>query len=146
VLRYHRALAIGVKPFGRANKERSMAGKFELKKGRTGKFSFNLKAGNGQVIFTSQSYADKRSANAGIKSVKTNASKAERFERKSSTKGQAYFTMTATNGQVIGKSQMYTSAPGMEKGIQSVMKNAPAAETVDLTAAEAGKAKGKKGK
>jgi uncharacterized protein YegP (UPF0339 family) len=146
VLRYHRALAIGVNPFGRANKERSMAGKFELKKGRTGKFSFNLKAGNGQVIFTSQSYADKRSANAGIKSVKTNASKAERFERKSSTKGQAYFTMTATNGQVIGKSQMYNSAPGMEKGIQSVMKNAPAAETVDLTAADAGKEKSKKGK
>ena len=46
-----------------------MAGKFELKKGRTGKFSFNLKAGNGQVIFTSQSYADKRSANAGIKNL-----------------------------------------------------------------------------
>ena len=117
-----------------------MAGKFELKKGRTGKFSFNLKAGNGQVIFTSQSYADKRSANAGIKSVKSNAGKAERYERKSSSKGQAYFTMIASNGQVIGKSQMYTGVPGMEKGIQSVMKNAPGAETVDLTAAEAGKA------
>lgn len=120
-----------------------MAGKFELKKGRTGKFSFNLKAGNGQVIFTSQSYADKRSANAGIKSVKNNAGKAERYERKSSSKGQAYFTMIASNGQVIGKSQIYTGAPGMEKGIQSVMKNAPGAETVDLTVAEAGKAETK---
>jgi uncharacterized protein len=126
-------------------KERSMAGKFELKKGSTGKFSFNLKAGNGQVIFTSQSYADKRSATAGIKSVKTNAGKAARYERKSSSNGQAYFTMTATNGQVIGKSQMYTSATGMEKGIQSVMKNAPAADTADLTAA-ADKKKEKKEK
>jgi uncharacterized protein YegP (UPF0339 family) len=47
---------------------------------------------------------------------------------------------------VIGKSQMYTSTPGMEKGIQSVMKNAPGAETVDLTAADAGKEQSKKGK
>ncbi|MEQ8689785.1 MAG: DUF1508 domain-containing protein, partial [Pseudomonadales bacterium] len=43
-----------------------MAGKFELKKGKSGKFSFNLKAGNGQVIFTSQAYDSKRSAIAGI--------------------------------------------------------------------------------
>ena len=50
-----------------------MAGKFELKKGKTGKFSFNLKSGNGQVVFTSQTYDDKRSANAGIKSVVSGA-------------------------------------------------------------------------
>jgi uncharacterized protein YegP (UPF0339 family) len=114
-----------------------MAGKFELKKGTSGKFSFNLKAGNGQVIFTSQSYADKRSASAGIRSVKSNAGKSERFERKTSTKGQAYFVMNAANGQVIGKSQMYSSIPGMEKGIKSVMKNAPEAPTEDLTEATA---------
>jgi uncharacterized protein YegP (UPF0339 family) len=113
-----------------------MAGKFELKKGSTGKFSFNLKAGNGQVIFTSQSYADKRAATAGIRSVKTNAGKADRYERKTSSKGQAYFVINASNGQVIGKSQMYTGTPGMEKGIKSVMKNAPAADTQDLTTAK----------
>ena len=56
-----------------------MAGKFELKKGKTGKFSFNLKSGNGQVVFTSQTYDDKRSANAGIKSVKNNAAKDARY-------------------------------------------------------------------
>ncbi|MEQ8514655.1 MAG: YegP family protein [Chromatocurvus sp.] len=47
--------------------------------------------------------------------------------------------MTATNGQVIGKSQMYTGITGMEKGIKSVTKNAPAAETRDLTDAKEGK-------
>lgn len=110
-----------------------MAGKFELKKGKSGKFSFNLKAGNGQVIFTSQAYDSKRSATAGIASVTKNAAVPARFERKTSTKGQAYFVITATNGQVIGKSQMYTGMTGMEKGIKSVMKNAPVAETRDLT-------------
>ena len=120
-----------------------MAGKFELKKGKTGKFSFNLKSGNGQVVLTSQTYDDKRSATGGIKSVKTNAAKDARFERKKSTKGQPYFVIKATNGQVIGKSQMYANAVSMEKGIKSVMKNAPTAETNDLTV-EAKKAPAKK--
>lgn len=117
-----------------------MAGKFELKKGKTGKFSFNLKSGNGQVVFTSQTYDNKRSATAGISSVKKNADKDARYERKSSTKGQPYFVMKATNGQVIGKSQMYSNAVSMEKGIKSVGLNAPSADTVDLTV-EAPKAK-----
>ena len=117
-----------------------MAGKFELKKGKTGKFSFNLKSGNGQVVFTSQTYDDKRSAKAGINSVMKNADKDARYERKKSTKGQPYFVIKATNGQVIGKSQMYANAVSMEKGVKSVMKNAPSAETTDLSV-EAPKAK-----
>ncbi|MEM9760177.1 MAG: YegP family protein, partial [Pseudomonadota bacterium] len=117
-----------------------MAGKFELKKGKTGKFSFNLKSGNGQVVFTSQTYDNKRSASAGINSVKKNAVKDGAFDRKSSTKGQPYFVIKATNGQVVGKSQMYANAVSMEKGIKSVAKNAPTADTIDLTV-EAPKAK-----
>jgi hypothetical protein len=54
-----------------------MAGKFVLKKGSTGKFHFNLMAGNGQVIATSESYESKASALNGIQSVQTNAPSAE---------------------------------------------------------------------
>ena len=54
-----------------------MAGKFVLKKGSTGKYHFNLVAGNGQVIATSESYEHKESALHGIESVKTNAPGAE---------------------------------------------------------------------
>ena len=50
-----------------------MAGKFVLKQGTTGKFHFNLVAGNGQVIATSESYESKQAAMNGIKSVQTNA-------------------------------------------------------------------------
>lgn len=50
-----------------------MAEKFELKKSKTGKFMFNLKASNGQVILTSQMYATKAAAQNGIASVKKNA-------------------------------------------------------------------------
>jgi uncharacterized protein YegP (UPF0339 family) len=54
-----------------------MAGKFVLKKGTTGKFHFNLVAGNGQVIATSEAYESRESALKGIESVKANAPAAE---------------------------------------------------------------------
>ena len=54
-----------------------MAGKFVLKKGSSGKFHFNLLAGNGQVIATSETYESKASALNGIESVKKNAPDAE---------------------------------------------------------------------
>jgi hypothetical protein len=50
-----------------------MAGKFVLKKGTTGKFHFNLVAGNGQIVATSEAYESKAAAMNGIKSVQTNA-------------------------------------------------------------------------
>lgn len=55
----------------------SMAGKFVVKKGSTGKYHFNLLATNGQVIATSEAYERKQSAMAGIASVKKNAPDAE---------------------------------------------------------------------
>ncbi|MGV0923283.1 YegP family protein [Empedobacter tilapiae] len=51
--------------------------KFELKEGVSGKWHFNLKASNGQVIGTSQSYETESGAKNGIASVKTNALEAE---------------------------------------------------------------------
>jgi uncharacterized protein YegP (UPF0339 family) len=51
----------------------TMSGKYVLKKGESGKFHFNLVAGNGEIIATSQHYERKDSAKAGIKSVQSNA-------------------------------------------------------------------------
>ena len=50
-----------------------MAGKFELFKDVGGKFRFRLKAGNGQIIASSEAYETKAAAQNGIKSVRTNA-------------------------------------------------------------------------
>jgi uncharacterized protein YegP (UPF0339 family) len=55
----------------------SMAGKFVVQKGASGKYHFNLLAANGQVIATSQAYEQKQSALHGIESVKENAAGAE---------------------------------------------------------------------
>lgn len=57
-----------------------MAGKFELWVDKAGEYRFNLKAGNGEVIATSQGYASKANALGGIESVKKNAGDAEVVE------------------------------------------------------------------
>ncbi|MEA4944359.1 MAG: YegP family protein [Propionicimonas sp.] len=50
-----------------------MAGKFELWVDKGGEYRWNLLAGNGQVIASSQGYASKTNAIKGIESVKNNA-------------------------------------------------------------------------
>lgn len=111
-----------------------MSGKFEITKSKNDKFLFNLKAGNGEIILTSQLYEAKTSAQQGIDSVRTNAPMDERYERSTSTSGQPYFNLKAANGQVIGRSETYSSTSAMEGGIASVKKNAADATVVDLTA------------
>lgn len=108
-------------------------GKFEISLRKNGEVQFNLKATNGQVILTSEGYKTKAACLNGVESVKKNCLEDARFERKEAKNGKPYFNLKASNGQVIGASQMYASAKTMENGIASVKKNAPEAAVVDLT-------------
>ena len=108
-----------------------MAGKFELKTAANGKFFFNLKAGNGEIILSSQMYSAKPSAKKGIASVKKNAADEKRFEVKEAANGEIFFVLKAANTQVIGKSETYPTKQALQKGIASVMKNAPDAPIVE---------------
>ncbi len=116
-----------------------MAGKFEIKAGKTGKFRFNLKASNGQIVLTSEAYESRSAAVKGITSVKKNAGNDKRFERKTAKDGSPYFVMKAANGEPIGKSEMYKSTKSMENGVASVAKHAPDAPVVDADAKPAAK-------
>lgn len=108
-----------------------MAGKFVIKAGKTGKFRFNLKASNGQIILTSEAYDARAGAVKGIASVRKNAGNDARFERKKAKDGSPYFVLKASNGEPLGKSEMYKSNSSMENGIASVGKNAGDAVVVD---------------
>jgi uncharacterized protein YegP (UPF0339 family) len=110
-----------------------MAQKFEIFKGTNSEYFFKLKAGNGENILGSQSYITKHGCNIGITSVKTHAQHDERYERKVSVNNKYYFVLKSSNGEVIGKSEMYESKAGMESGIESVKNNAPSAPIADLT-------------
>ncbi len=110
-------------------------GKFVISTRANGDTQFVLKASNGQVILASQGYASKTSCENGVESVRNNAQDAARFEKLTSSNGKFYFNLKATNGQVIGTSEMYESEASRDNGIDSVMRNAPDASVDDQTAA-----------
>lgn len=97
------------------------------------KFHFRLKAKNGQIVLSSQGYKDRAGCKNGIKSVAKNAAIESRFELSTSSNGKHYFNLKASNGEIIGTSQMYAAKDGAKKGIASVCANA-ASSITDLTA------------
>jgi uncharacterized protein YegP (UPF0339 family) len=105
-----------------------MAGKFVTFTGKDGKHYFSLKAGNGEVILKSQGYKAEKDCANGIESVRRNSQVEERFETKTSADEKHFFVLKATNGQIIGQSQMYKTASGCANGIASVGRNAPEAK------------------
>lgn len=102
-------------------------GKFEIKKTKSGLCKFDLKASNGQVVLSSQSYKSLVGCQNGINSVKVNAEDDRKYDRNTAKDGSPYFNLKANNGQIIGTSEMYSNTAAMENGIASVKKNAPGA-------------------
>ncbi len=116
-------------------------GKFVIKETATG-IKFDLKAGNGEVIATSEVYSSEDACVKGIESVKKNApvaavenqtvegyavEKHPKFEIYNDKAGEYRFRLKATNGQTIAVSEGYKSLAGCENGVESVKKNAPEA-------------------
>ncbi|HEY1032883.1 MAG TPA: YegP family protein [Flavipsychrobacter sp.] len=104
---------------------------FYLRTATNGEYYFNLKAGNGETILTSERYASKQGARNGIDSVKENAPYDSRYEKRTATNGEYYFVLKASNGQVIGVSERYVTSSGRDGGIDAVKRNAPSANIVE---------------
>ena len=117
-------------------------GTFVVKSAANG-IMFNLKAGNGEVIATSEVYSSKDACLNGIESVKKNAAVAEiedqtvegfatlknpKFEVYLDKRGEYRFRLIATNGQIISVGESYKAKAGCLNGIESIKKNAPEAE------------------
>ena len=108
-------------------------GKFVITKRTNGEFQFNLKADNGQVILSSEGYSSKSNCENGIDSVRKNSPDDNKYDHKTSTNGKFYFNLKATNGQIIGTTEMYEGAGTRDNGIASVKSNAPSATLDDTT-------------
>lgn len=119
-------------------------GKFVIKETNTG-VKFDLKAGNGEVIATSEVYTTEAACRNGIESVQKNApvaavenqtvegfaaEKHPKFEVYADKAGEFRFRLKATNGQVIAVSEGYKALASCMNGIESVKKNAVGAEIV----------------
>lgn len=120
-------------------------GKFVLKNVKTG-IKFDLKAGNGEVIATSEVYSRAASCRKGIESVRKNAAianledqtqegykteKHPKFEVYADKAGQFRFRLKAKNGEIIATSENYKTKASCMNGIESVRKNAPDAQITE---------------
>ncbi len=118
-------------------------GKFVVRETNTG-IKFDLKAGNGEVIATSEVYSAEKSCMNGIESVRTNCGadvedqtvegyaelKHPKFEVYLDKAGEFRFRLKARNGEIIAVSEGYKAKASCLNGIESVKKNAPDAEIV----------------
>ena len=114
-------------------------GKFVVKATKTG-FVFNLKAGNGETIATSEVYTTEAACLKGVESVRKNAAEAKfedqtvaevaavtnpKFEMYTDKAGEFRFRLKARNGEVIAASEGYKAKASCLNGIDSVRRNAP---------------------
>ena len=118
-------------------------GKFVIRQTATG-VKFDLKAGNGEVIATSEVYTTEAACKNGIESVRKCSEggvedqsvenyevlKHPKFEVYVDKAGEYRFRLKARNGEIIAVSEGYKAKPSCLNGIESVKKNAPDAEVV----------------
>ena len=120
-------------------------GKFVIKETKNGGFKFDLKAGNGEVIATSEVYSGEAACKKGIESIRKNAVEAKledqtvegfaavtnpKFEVYADKAGEFRFRLKARNGEIIATSEGYKAKSSCLNGIESVRKNAPEAAVV----------------
>ncbi len=120
-------------------------GKFVIKNVKSG-IKFDLLAGNGQVIATSEVYTTLAACKNGIDSVITCAAvagvedqtvegfeslKHPKFEIYKDNAGEFRFRLKARNGQVIATSEGYKAMASCKNGVESVIKNSEGAEIVE---------------
>ena len=115
-------------------------GKFVMGPTKNGGFRFNLKAGNGEVIVTSETYSSDTACKNGIESLRKNAVEAkledqtvENFEKQTNPKFEVYkdkagefrFRLKARNGEIIATGESYKAKASCLNGIDSIRRNAP---------------------
>ena len=120
-------------------------GNFEIKEVKTG-VKFNLKAGNGEIIATSEVYSTEASCRKGIESVRRCCAggiedqteegcekvKHPKFEVYVDKAGEYRFRLKASNGQIIATGEGYKAKKSCLNGINSIKKNAPDAKIVNV--------------
>jgi uncharacterized protein YegP (UPF0339 family) len=118
--------------------------KFVIREVNSG-VKFDLKAGNGETIATSEVYTSEAVCRSGIESVRKVAPSAKvenqtedgfpvcshpKFEMYQDRSGGFRFRLKARNGKIIAVSEGYSTKSGCLNGIDCVKKYAPEAEIV----------------
>lgn len=99
--------------------------RFALRLDTGGKYYWNLHAGNGEIVLRSQRYDGEAAALNGAFSVVDNGTAAARYQVLPASGGGYYLNLTATNGQIIGTSEVYASKANAERARDSIIALIP---------------------
>ena len=116
-------------------------GKFVIRTVASG-VKFDLRAGNGEVIATSEVYDSRAACHKGVESVRKIAAAGKvddltagekpmtnpKFEVYEDKRGGFRFRMKSRNGQIVAVSEGYTTLQACLDGVESVCRNAPDGE------------------
>ena len=109
------------------------ASKFQIFKGKNKKSYFRLIAKNNETILASQGYSNLAACKKGIASVRTNAPNFDNYEFSLAKNNQFYFVLQASNKEVIGTSETYSSKQACRNGAMAVLNAVLDVEIEDLT-------------
>ncbi|HTR49724.1 MAG TPA: DUF1508 domain-containing protein [Kofleriaceae bacterium] len=105
--------------------ETATGARFDVFEGSDGRYYFDLHAANDQIVLQSQGYSSKAAALNGTFSVEDNGLASASYRVSPASGGGYYFDLVATNGQVIGTSQVYASQYDAERGRDAVIALLP---------------------
>lgn len=101
-----------------------LRGRFDLLSEANGQYSFNLEAGTGEILLSSQLYTSRYGALNGLLSVLDNGGLASRYSIDTGVDGEYTINLKAGNGQVIASSAPYPiyshAARGVDASISAV--------------------------
>lgn len=121
--------------------------RFVVKEAVNGQPYFVLTAKNGAIIGKSETYSSTAALENGMASVMKNAGLSDiedlssegapkrkaKFEMYNSKSGEFYFRLRAKNGEILFRSEGYTSKQGAKNGMETIIELAKEAEFQDLT-------------
>ena len=93
--------------------------RFQVFKGLDAQYYFHARAQNGEIVVQSQGYTRRANAVSGAASVATNAANPGRYQIRDAQDEHAYFVLTATNGQIIARSEIYATRGNAERARDS---------------------------
>ena len=92
----------------------------EIKKYKGNGYAFTLKAEDGGSLLNSITFASEDEVKSTVARLQETKGTQNIFERRTNHEGKFLFSMKDANGQLIGRSGLYSSEAGMENGIKNV--------------------------
>jgi uncharacterized protein YegP (UPF0339 family) len=102
--------------------------RYDVFQGADAQFYFDVRAKNGSIVLTSEAYTTHAAALNGAFAVAENGVQIARYQVLQAVDGRWYFNLTASNGQVIATSQMYSSKYNAERGRNALIALLPQIE------------------